>query len=72
MAMPRGLWRVLTREAARQSADAAHMACVIHHTGNAKDLEERLHYAARPEDAYWIQPKDDDKHIEAVMAKVKA
>lgn len=67
MAMPVGRWRLLVREAHRQVADEMHHAVVCQHSGDPQDLEERLRYAARPEDAYWNKPRDDEAHIAAVL-----
>ena len=55
---------------ARQRADEDHRALIVAHTGDAKDLEERLRYVAYPEQAWWAQPADDD--LEAFFARVIA
>ena len=71
MSLPMGVFRLLCAEIPRQSADADHRALVVHHSGDVKDLEERLRYAAFPEQAYWVQPKDDDATIEAIVNKAR-
>ena len=71
MRVPMGIFRTLVREIPRQCADEDHRALVVAHSGNTQDLEERLRYAAYPEQAYWCQPKDDDATIEAIVARAR-
>ena len=71
MQVPMGVFKLLVREIPRQSADEDHRALIVKHSGDVKDLEERLRYAAFPEAAYWCQPKDDDATIEAIVAKAR-
>lgn len=71
MALRYGIWRVLVREVERQHADAAHRELVVQHSGDVKDLEERLRYAAHPEQAWWAQEPTPQRDVEAMLARIR-
>jgi hypothetical protein len=71
MATRYGVWQALVAEIPRQCADADHRAVVIAHTGDPKDLEERLRYAARPEQAWWNRPATRPEEIDAMLSRIR-
>ena len=66
-----GVWRYLVREVTRQIADAAHLELTVQHSGDVKDLEERLRYAAHPEEAYWNRSPTPEAEIERTLAGIR-